>query len=296
MALPALTQIPDENLLGVTCRTPAEHRKAIAAAGVSKRPVLAWPTGERLRRSDARRFGLLCHWLALHQPGDDGAVLDPGDDTMAEPIYRAERPSLWELLGLACGRPAATMHIAPAAWSLPRPNMTSAGKSVHAGHNRRVLGELVFIGGELKQWGTRRSGLPKTPYEKLSRIGGRRTGPSARWRKALHGSADGEEHGSGAVALLDREHDGEGTADRTYAAALARAAVGPWHAEVLDLAISCATAKEVGEEYGFSGKYAERKGIRLINEALDTLGRYAAEEQPRADNDNYIHDAISVAA
>lgn len=297
MAARLHAQIPDPDFLGLTCRTPAQHRAAIAAAGASKRPVLAWPAGERLRRCDARRFGLLCHWLALHQPPDTGSVMEPGDDTMAEPIYRGERPSLMEMLGLAWGRPAVIRHRNTAGqWGVPRPNMTSAGESVDTGDGRRILGDLVFLGGELTQWGTGKHGRIRTPYEKLSRIGGKRTAPSARWRKALHGSADGEEHGTGAVALLEREHDGEGEADRSYEARLARAAVGPWHADVLDLAISSSTAKEIGEEYGFFGKYAERKGIRLINEALDALGHYAAETELRADNDNDFRDTVPIAA
>lgn len=49
-----------------------------------------------------------------------------------------------------------------------------------------------------------------------------------------------------------------------------RTALGA-HADVLDLAIGDATAREIGESRGYLGKHAERRGIFLISGAFAAL-------------------------
>jgi hypothetical protein len=49
------------------------------------------------------------------------------------------------------------------------------------------------------------------------------------------------------------------------------------HAEILDLAIGDATAREIGERRGYKGKHAERRGIFLINDAFAALRALVGE-------------------
>jgi len=55
-----------------------------------------------------------------------------------------------------------------------------------------------------------------------------------------------------------------------------RRSLNPEQIELLDLAKSDATADEIGRTLGFKGGYARRKGVQVVDEALDALDRLAA--------------------
>lgn len=279
---------------GATTRTPAEHRAIIAEAGARRSDVLAWPTAERLARTDPRRLGLLVKWRDLMAPATAAAVVEPGDDSMAAPIYRTDRPSPDEMIAAALRVSFTTYRDRRGRWHQPsndpRPRM---GQLVFHDEDRTDDGPHR---GELVEWGRDKHGRPLTPRESLSAgaYGTRSPSASNRWRKALHGAADGAPHGAGAVALIDdpdASHDGE--ALRGIEARHVRAAIGPLHAEVLDMAISSATAREIGEAFGHGGEYAKKKGVRLANDALDAFGLYL---MPEATNDNHFQETQQLAA
>ncbi|MDQ0349404.1 hypothetical protein [Ancylobacter vacuolatus] len=160
------------------------------------------------------------------------------------------------------------------------------------------LGDLLFRASKLIRWGTDKHGQLLSPYEKitLSSRGGRRRGvPGTRQRMAVDigGDWDGL-HQSQAVSLDDRRGDDAfDSMARLAEANTARRHVGPHHAEVLDLAISSATARQIGEALGHHGKYAERKAIRLTDEALVEFGVHFMTE---ARNDNIPAENFAEAA
>jgi hypothetical protein len=272
-------------------------------AGISTRARLGWPTGERLQRSDPRRFALLVQWRDLMQPAGIGGEPDPADDGRAMVINRTDRPDDGEIIAAWLRPTYVTLRHRRGRWEHPARRadggMTLAGR-VH-------LGGLVFNGedqrddgprrGEMVQWGHGRH-EPLTPYEKLTlshRGGRRKTPPGTRQRKAVDTGGDWDGlHQSPAVSLDDqRGEDAFTDVARQTEARIARKAVGARHADILDFAISSATAQKIGEAFDYSGEYAEKKGVRLVNEALDVFGSIAA---PLADNDNNFSEEVKIAA
>lgn len=277
-------------------RTPEQHRAIVAKSGARRGDVLSWPTAERLRH-DKYRLALLVRWRDLMEPPSVGGEPDPADDGRALVINRTDRPTVGELLAGAHRATFTRRRIARGVWEDPVRH--PGGWWLRDGFAH--LGDLLFRASELIQWGTDKHGQPLSPFEKLtlsSRGGRRRNVPGTRQRKAMDSGGDWDGlHRSPVVSLDDqRGADASDAMARAQEARIARRDVGPYHAEVLDLAISSSTAEEIGERFGYHGKYAERKGIRLVNEALDAFGAYVAEIQLAADNDNDPQDYIAEAA
>jgi len=65
-------------------------------------------------------------------------------------------------------------------------------------------------------------------------------------------------------------------AEREMTAAEIRLRLPQALSQILDFAITRMTAKEIGEELGHRGKYAERAAVRLIDEAIDEFKNLAA--------------------
>jgi hypothetical protein len=55
-----------------------------------------------------------------------------------------------------------------------------------------------------------------------------------------------------------------------------RDAIGPHHADVLEMAITDASAREIGEGFGYRNQYAERKGVALVDAAISAARNIAA--------------------
>lgn len=270
-------------------RTPEQHRAAVAMSGARRGDVLSWPTAERLRH-DQYRLGLLVRWRDLMEPARSICAVQPGDDSMAPRLYRTDQPSDDQMLAAAGRGPyVVTRRDRRGSWRKP---VRHPAEWTVDGTTARI-GELVFVAGELVRYGFDQHGRPLTPHENLTRADRAASPIGTRWRKALRGSADGAKLGTGVVAIVDFGEAAEAETHRGTEAHMARKRIGPWHAEALDLAISSATAKEIGEAFGYSGKYAERKGIRLTDEALAEFGMYVF---PEADNDNYFTDSKKIAA
>lgn len=289
-----MTAIPFD---GATCRTPAEHRDAIAIAGARRNDVLSWPTAERLRY-DHWRLGLLARWRSLMEPPRVIGEPDPSDDGRALVIHRSDRPDEDELIKAWLRPTYVALRHKRGAWEYP---VRLPG--------RVYLGELVFHNaerekggprrGEMVEWGVDKHGKPLTPYENLSesaRGGRRKEPPGTRQRKAIDAGGDWDGlHRSNTVCLdEERGDDAFDEVARHVEARLARKAVGPFHAEVLDLAISSTTAQEIGETFKYVGEYAEKKGVRLVNDAIDVFGEYSHECE--AANDNISAEEEKIAA
>lgn len=274
-------------------RTPTEHRAAVAKSGARRGDVLSWPTAERLRH-DQYRLGLLVRWRDLMEPSRPVSAIQPGDESMALRLYRTDQPTDDQMLA-AAGRGPYVVTRRDRRGSWRKPVKHPAEWSVDDATVR--LGELVFVTGELMRWGFDQHGRPLTPHENLTRADRSASPIGTRWRKALRGSADGAKLGTGVVAIADFGEAAEAETHRGTEAHIARKHVGPFHAEVLDLAISSVTAKEIGKTIEKrAGKYAEHRGIRLVNEALDVFGAYVAEMQLAAGNDNIPEENLTQAA
>lgn len=141
------------------------------------------------------------------------------------------------------------------------------------------IGPLVFRRGELVRWGRTERGRPLEPVEQLRAAKGSRKKPPARdLRFLVQTDAPIVKNAgfmSGATASTGRsgapaECFAEAAQARKAEQSHLRAVLGA-HAEILDLAISDSTAREIGESRGYKGKHAERRGIFLINEAFAAL-------------------------
>jgi hypothetical protein len=152
------------------------------------------------------------------------------------------------------------------------------------GPNARI-GDLVFRNGVMVRWGTTARGAALKPIERLRAPKGHRQRPPARDLRRLvrtdapfaKGAAflAGEVHSTGRSGA-PIECFAEAAQARKAEDASLRAALGA-HAEILDLAIGDATAREIGERRGYHDKHAERRGIFLINEAFAALRALVGE-------------------
>lgn len=282
------------HLDGRTIRTPTEHRAVVSTCGARRGNVLAWPTAERLRH-DLYRLGLLVRWRDLMEPPSVGGEPDPADDGSDLVNHRADRPTLDEM-SEAAGRGPYVVTRRDRRGSWRKPVRHPGGWSVDGTTVR--LGELVFVAGELMRWGFDRHGRPLTPFEKLtmaSRGARRKEPPGTRWRKAVDTSGDWD---SLHFAPCDNLEIGGGNVfdaiGRRAEANTARRHLGPLHAEALDLAIGSATAQAIGEAFGHAGEYAKKKGVRLVNEAIDVFGEYSRTCEVA--NDNIPSAEVKIAA
>jgi hypothetical protein len=144
---------------------------------------------------------------------------------------------------------------------------------------------MEFRKGQLIRWGATLRGKPLRPVERLRAGKGSRSAPLAADPRHLVRTdaplANNAEFLAGAVrptgksgALL--EFFAEREQSRKSIESELRQALDA-HAEILDLAIGDATAREIGESRGYTGKTAERRGVFLINEAFAALRALVGE-------------------
>lgn len=141
------------------------------------------------------------------------------------------------------------------------------------------IGPLVFRRGKLIRYGRTARGVPLKPIERLGEPkGSRQPKPKRDFRFLVRTNAPfarevdflaGDTHSTGRSGA-PLECFAEAEQARKAEEQNLRAALGA-HADILDLAITDATAREIGELRGYHGKTAERRGIFLINEAFAAL-------------------------
>jgi hypothetical protein len=272
-------------------------------------PVLALPTLERLGRIAPDVVPLWRFWRDLQSAPAPTIYAAP--ETVADPsIAGTLRPEV-DLLG-EDAEPTNTgfseggeqdLEVRPTIAEIDRA-MEGAGRvavvctvrngqrsdvrQVHRpcerGPNTRI-GDLVFRNGRLVRWGTTARGVALKPVERLRASKGSRQKPPARDLRWLvqtdapfargAGFMAGEVHSTGRSGA-PLECFAEAAQARKAEDASLRAALGE-HAEILDLAIGDATAREIGERRGYHDKHAERRGIFLINEAFAALRALVGE-------------------
>lgn len=147
------------------------------------------------------------------------------------------------------------------------------------------IGQLVFRSGKLVRYGRTARGVPLKPIERLGEPKGSRKKPPARdFRFLVRTNAPlawkvdflaGDTHSTGRSGA-PLECFAEAEQARRAEHDNLRGMLG-LHAEILDLAIGDATAREIGESRGYHGKTAERRGIFLINEAFAVLRALVSE-------------------
>ncbi|MFG1396140.1 hypothetical protein [Roseixanthobacter pseudopolyaromaticivorans] len=298
MAITSLSTLPDPDLLGITCRSPAEHRAAVSEAGTSMRTVLGWPTAERLSRLDLSGLAALVLWRDLMEPTSPVCGMGTDDQAIPEASELEIRPSISEIVA-SYMRPAVVRHRqSGGTWeSAPAvSNMTSSGAHVMRG-SWAMLGTMRFNitsdkrqAGLLVSWSRSAFDEPE-PVVERHRVRSRPCSASSGATMALD-----VESGATRIPMTNLAAKAEAEMWRGLCATSIRKAVGSRHALILDLAISSATAAEIGEEFGYQGKYAERKGVALIGDAVAALRSHLQEAPPTAANDNDPGPQTAVAA
>lgn len=152
------------------------------------------------------------------------------------------------------------------------------------------IGPLAFRRGELIRFGRTARGVALKPIERLGEPkGSRKPKPQRDLRWLVRTDAPiarnagfmaGDTHSTGRSGA-PIECFAEAEQARKAEEQNLRAALGA-HADILDLAITDATAREIGELRGYHGKTAERRGIFLINEAFAALRALVGEPQKLA--------------
>jgi hypothetical protein len=265
----------------------AARRAWLATLPDRAKPVLAWPTAERLERlASPAAVQALFRYAELMRPARSVAANDnrePGTDIDVE-MRRETRPSINETLRAAAAdglRVSVISAKVGGQWTIIA---RQRGRDAICGR----LGNLEFRDGAMISWGSTKRGKPLRPVDRNRAPRG-----NSAWRPApsrvryLVKSDDPIAKGAHFLGGLTRPRGncsrpdvGEVQAElelrRNARRDAVRLAIGSEHARVLDLAISDATAREVGEELGHSGKVAERRAIRAINDALEKFAQLSA--------------------
>ncbi|WP_221164260.1 hypothetical protein [Rhizobium sp. NLR22b] len=206
-----------------------------------------------------------------------------------DPDMRHEmRPSIDEMLdaaspGMRCRVVSSKIN---GTWTITdrqKPGFMFAGGQVQ-------LGNLVFRAGKLVCYGETSRGRRKTPVERTRQPKGYKA-PPKRSRESIRFLLPANDNtpiadGAGWLGGVTRttgnsrhQDNGDHMAalemDRNAKRAAVRLALGI-DAAVLDAAITDATAQQIGEAFGYSGKTAERRGIEKINAAIRKLQEIAA--------------------
>jgi hypothetical protein len=237
-----------------TIRSTIAARQAIGN-GWDGRRVLSWPTAERLlqreRFEDLRRLYL---WRALV----DLATLAPANDNIPTPCASDEEGDAApeDVIDQADAqmlfRPTISAIKAAASWrGGDRPAVIATDRR---GSLRKSVGGLMFDGdNRLVSFQTRLDGRtqkakPEVLYRHRSE------------RKPLP-------HHVSSAGLWNLDSHIEARDELRRLSEL----VGEDAYETLELACGPSTAKAIGETRGKTGKHAERVGLRLIDEALESL-------------------------
>lgn len=267
----------------------AERRAWLATLPDHYKPVLAWPTAERLARLESpAAAAALFRYAELDRPARPVAVNDNDPDNPMDADARHEyRPSVDEVLAAANADLVLTFDSRERAnngWRIG----TVDGRPVGFVGEVTLLGHLRFERGALVAWGATKRGKPLRPVERrrAPRGGAAASRPEARIRELVKTDMP-IARGAGWLAGITRPKGNARRPDMGEAEAAlelqrnarrdaVRLALGPVHARVLDLAITDASAREIGEQFGHVAKTAERKAIRMINAAIEELQKIAA--------------------
>ena len=251
------------------------------------KPVLNLPSLERLGRTSPDAVHLWKFWRDLQcAPAADvfvepEIIVDEGEEPANPGFSTAEqdlevRPTVDEMLRAIEG--AGRVSVVCKVTSGQRSNVHRVERPLLIG-NTTKLGDLEFQKGKMVCWGRTKRGVRLQPREELRAEKGSRKPPPPRDLRYLvqtdaplvkgAGFLAGGSHStgrSGAPIECFAEREQTRVAEQDGL----RKALGA-HADILDMAITDATAREIGESRGYSGKHAERRGVFLINEALAAL-------------------------
>lgn len=271
----------------------AERRAWLDTLPDKHKPVLAWPTAERLSRLESPEAARTLYRYAEMMSPPHMVVANDNDPQVAaceeDPDMRHEfRPGEREMLtaasdGLRC---AVVSERTASGWKVVARREVKLGSSEQGFH----LGDLLFRSGKLVCYGETHKGKRKLPAERTRQPKGYKAPPprSEASIRFLLPSNDNTPiaEGAGWLGGVTRprgngtrpdigEHDAIVEMDRSARRSAIRLALG-LDADVLDVAITDATAQEIGEAFGYEGKTAERQGIKRINLALKKLEQIAA--------------------
>ncbi|MFB2553706.1 hypothetical protein [Ensifer soli] len=269
----------------------AERRAWLATLPTKTKPVLAWPTAERLARLDSPTAAqALYRYAALMEPMRF-PVANDNDPDVAAPVgdldmVHETRPGVEEMMRAAEDgtRCAVVSTKVEGRWQVVSRRTAAIGLTEEGFR----LGGLLFREGRLVSYGSTAKGATKTPAERTRQPKGRKQGPrseaSIRYLLPANDNAPIAD-GSGWLGGVTRPRGNTSrpdidsvTADEMHRARrreAIRTALGA-DVAVLDLAITDATAREIGEALGYTGKTAERQGIARINAAIAKLQKVAA--------------------
>ena len=249
----------------------ASRRAWLATLPTKTKPVLAWPTLERLR--DMRTVSAVAALFAyrdLMAPAHDLAANenDPDATSMDADRRLVIRPSDSELFG-------AVEEILE--------NDEEPGDKDDAGNFR--FGRFRFsCTGRMREFVDTKG---RTVFPHVRQRGARgqkapaRTESNIRFMLVTDAPIAKGAHFFGGVSMPrgnTRTPDAGQCASeteiqrRSHRTALRRA-LGVHYCKILDMALTDSTAREVGEALGFKGDYAERKAVALIDEALAAFER-----------------------
>ena len=283
-AAPANDNAP---ISAVSFRDLAARRAYVQRPQGNPAPVLNLPQLERLGRSSPDVVRLWSLWRDLQcAPAADvfaepEIIVEEGDEPANAGFSTAERdleirPSVDEMLRAIEG--AGQVSVVCTVRSGRRSDIRRVSRPLVLG-NITKIGDLVFRHCRLTRWGYTARGVPLNPVEQLRAEKGSRKPPPARDLRHLVRSDAPIAKGSGFMAGASHSTGRSGAPLECFAErAQTRAAdqsqlrlVLGSHAEILDMAISDTTAREIGESRGYHGKHAERRGIFLVNEAFAAL-------------------------
>lgn len=267
------------------------------------KPVLALPTLERLGRIAPDVVALWKFWRDLQAaPAPDvyaepEIVVDEGEEPANTGFSETEldleiRPRVEELQRAWETAPARRVSVHCVVQGGARYNVQPVIDPVAISKgDMTFIGPLVFRRGKLVRYGRTARGVPLKPIERLGEPkGGREPPPPRDFRFLVSTNAPfarevdflaGDTHSTGRSGA-PLECFAEAEQARKAEESNLRASLGA-HAKILDLAITDATAREIGESRGYGGKHAERRGIFLVNEAFAALRTLVGENNiPKA--------------
>ena len=253
------------------------------------KPVLAWPTAERLSRlKSPSAAAALISYSELSQPARMIAANDNAPGVEIDVDMRHEtRPSIDEMLRAVSDGMRARVVAAKESgqWKFIERHEVRYGVR----GSRVELGNLTFASSTLVTFGQTDRGRGLRPVERSRAPRGFK--PTARSAQSIRFLVANDDtpiaNGAGWLGGITRprgngsrpdigEAEAEMEMHRNARRDAVRLVLGPRHARVLDLAISDASAREIGEEFGHVGKTAERRAVSAINDALTALQEIAA--------------------
>ncbi|WP_337267112.1 hypothetical protein [Oryzifoliimicrobium ureilyticus] len=228
------------------------------------------------------------HVVVANDNADDLAAPE-GDPDMRHEV----RPTEGELMKAASGglRCSVLSSKVKGQWTVMARRQPVFGVTYVDGvYDGYRIGDLLFRNGKLLSIGVTAKGMRKMPAERTRQPRGHKA-PPPRSQDSIRFLLPANDNtpiakGAGWLGGITRskgnatrpdlgEHEAALEIDRARKQRAIRLSLG-LDAAVLDAAITDATAKQIGEAFGYSGKTAERRGIEKINAALKRFQEIAA--------------------